>query len=57
MLQAGSRAFDASGDDKATEFETPGVHLEVTRPGDAKSMRELLVREIAAAEARARTAR
>jgi hypothetical protein len=57
MLQEGSRAFDSSGDDKATEFETPGVHLEVTRPDDAKSMRELLVREIAAAEARARTAR
>jgi len=53
MLQAGSRAFDVSADDKATEFETPGVHLEVTRLDDAHGLREVLVREIAAAEARA----
>ena len=52
MLSQGLAAFDASGDDKPTEFETPGVHLEVARAKDARSMRDLLVREIAAAEAR-----
>ncbi len=52
MLTEGRAAFDSSGDDKPTEFETPGVHLEVGRAEDARSMRDLLVREIAAAEAR-----
>ena len=52
MLSQGLSAFDASSDVKATEFETPGVHLEVARADDARSLRDLLVREIAAAEAR-----
>jgi hypothetical protein len=52
MLQEGRAAFDASGDTKPTEFETPAVHIEVGRPADARAMRDLLVREIAAAEAR-----
>ena len=52
MLQEGRAAFDSSGDDKPTEFETPGVHIEVGRAADARSMQVLLVREIAAAEAR-----
>jgi hypothetical protein len=52
MLSEGSRAFDAGSDDKPTEFETPGVPLAVARANDVRSMRNLLVREIAAAEAR-----
>jgi hypothetical protein len=52
MLNEGRGAFDVSSDDKPTEFETPGVKLEVGRAEDARSMRNLLVREIAAAEAR-----
>ncbi len=52
MLSAGMSAFDAGGDNPATEFETPGVHLEVDRADDVRSLRDLLVREIAAAEAR-----
>jgi hypothetical protein len=52
MLSEGNRAFDVGSDDKPTEFETPGVPLEVARPNDVRSMRNLLVREIAAAEAR-----
>lgn len=53
MLAAGGRAFDASADDKPVEFETPGVRLEVTRLDQARGLRAVLVREIAAAEARA----
>ena len=52
MLAAGRGAFDVAADDKPTEFETPGVHIEVTRLEDARSVRDLLVREIVAAEAR-----
>ncbi len=52
MLQEGRAAFDSSADDKPTEFETPRVHIEVGRAADARAMRDLLVREIAAAEAR-----
>jgi hypothetical protein len=52
MLNEGRHGFDAAGDDAATEFETPGVHLEVGRADDARSLRDQLVREIAAAEAR-----
>lgn len=52
MLNAGRSAFDVGADDKPTEFETPGVRLEVGRAEDARSLRDLLVREIAAAEAR-----
>ena len=52
MLSEGLRGFDAGGDDKPTEFETPGVPLGVARADDVRSMRDLLVREIAAAEAR-----
>jgi hypothetical protein len=52
MLDQGRAAFDTSADDKPTEFETPGVRLQVGRPEDARSMQALLVREIAAAEAR-----
>jgi hypothetical protein len=52
MLAEGRAAFDSSGDDKATEFETPGVHLEVRRADEDRSLRDQLVREIAAAEAR-----
>jgi len=52
MLSEGMRAFDAGSDDKPTEFETPGVPLEVARADDVRSLRNLLVREIAAAEAR-----
>lgn len=52
MLAAGRGAFDVSADDKPTEFETPGVTLQVARSEDARSLRDLLVREIAAAEAR-----
>lgn len=57
MLQAGRRAFDVSADDKPTEFETPGVHLEVVRLDQARSLRDVLVREIAAAETRALAAK
>ena len=53
MLRDGGRAFDVSADDKPTEFETPGVHIEVSHLEDAQSLRDALVREIAAAEARA----
>jgi hypothetical protein len=53
MLATGARAFDVSADDKPTEFETPGVRLEVTRLDEARGLRDALVREIAAAEARA----
>jgi hypothetical protein len=52
MLQAGSSAFDVSADDKPVEFETPGVNVEVMRLDEAESVRDVLVREIAAAEAR-----
>jgi len=52
MLREGRAAFDSSGDDKPTEFETPGVRIEVGRAEDARAMQKLLVREIAAAEAR-----
>jgi hypothetical protein len=52
MLNAGRRGFDVSADDKPTEFETPGVHLDVGRAGDARSLHDQLVREIMAAEAR-----
>jgi hypothetical protein len=52
MLNEGRRGFDSGGDDAATEFETPGVHLEVSRAGDVRSLHDQLVREIAAAEAR-----
>jgi hypothetical protein len=52
MLNAGRRGFDSSGDDKPTEFETPGVTLEVRRADDARSLHDQLVREIMAAEAR-----
>lgn len=52
MLSEGLRGFDVGSDDKPTEFETPGVPLEVARADDARSLRDLLVREIAAAEAR-----
>ena len=45
--------FDVSADDKPTEFETPGVQLEVVRLDQARSLRDVLVREIAAAEVRA----
>ena len=52
MLREGNRAFDAGSDDKPTEFETPGVPLAVARADDVRSLRNLLLREIAAAEAR-----
>ena len=52
MLREGRTAFDSSGDEKATEFETPSVVIAVGRADDARAMRDLLVREIAAAEAR-----
>lgn len=52
MLNEGRRAFDVGSDEKPTEFETPGVRLEVGRAEDARAMQGLLVREIAAAEAR-----
>jgi hypothetical protein len=52
MLRDGNRAFDVGADDAPTEFETPGVRLEVAREGDVRAARDLLVREIAAAEAR-----
>jgi hypothetical protein len=53
MLREGRSAFDSSGDDKATEFETPGVRLEVSRLDEAAGLRAVLIREIEAAEARA----
>jgi hypothetical protein len=52
MLNAGRSSFDSAGDDKLTEFETPGVHLEVRRSDDVRSLGDQLVREIALAEAR-----
>jgi len=52
MLNEARSSFDAGGDNPATEFETPGVHLEVSRAEDDRSLRALLIREIAAAEAR-----
>jgi hypothetical protein len=52
MLNAGRGAFDVGSDDKPTEFETPGVRLEVVRADDAHSLHDALVREIMAAEAR-----
>jgi hypothetical protein len=52
MLNAGRASFDSAGDDKLTEFETPGVRLEVRRGGDVRGLRDQLVREIALAEAR-----
>jgi hypothetical protein len=52
MLNAGRRGFDVSADDKPTEFETPGVRLDVGRAEDAHSLHDQLVREIMAAEAR-----
>jgi len=52
MLRDGNRAFDVGADDAPTEFETPGVRIDVARADDVRSLRHLLVREIAAAEAR-----
>jgi hypothetical protein len=52
MLNEGRGAFDVGSDDKPTEFETPGVRLAVVRADDARSLHDLLVREIMAAEAR-----
>jgi hypothetical protein len=52
MLNEGRSAFDSGGDDVPTEFETPGVRVDPVRLDEARSMRALLIREIAAAEAR-----
>jgi hypothetical protein len=52
MLNAGRRSFDSGSDHPANEFETPGVRLNVARADDIRALRDLLVREIAAAEAR-----
>jgi hypothetical protein len=56
MLNEGRAAFDVSADDAPTEFETPGVRLEVERAEDAAPLRAVLIREIEAAEARAQAA-